>query len=85
MKNPLRSQAGSEPKSFKQRQSRTADLWVGSVLYATPPGRRRGRGTVSAMPHATSPAVLSAAISPSPFRALFVRHAAFDRAQGAPS
>src|SRR5439155_4096208 len=33
MKNPLRSQAGSEPKSFEARQSRTADLWVPSALY----------------------------------------------------
>src|SRR5439155_25929601 len=34
------------------------------------PAAGTGEGLVSAMPHATSPAVLSAAISPSPFRAL---------------
>src|SRR5215204_5179875 len=62
MKNPLRSQASSEPKPLKLRPRRTADRRVGSALNATPPATGQEVGTVSAMPQATFSAVVSPAI-----------------------
>jgi hypothetical protein len=85
MKNPLRSQAGSEPKSLKLRQSRMADLWVGSALYATPPGRRRGKGTCSGNAARHFFGRHFSRHQSVTFSRPFIHHAALDRAQGAPS
>ena len=90
MKNPLPGQARSEPFPAAKRQTGTVDRCVWSALnamFAPQASCRRSKGLASAMscmrlfryPFA------SAAMSPSPFRALLFETRLTVRAQGAPS